>query len=69
MTWKLRKAADQGLADAQENVGSLYAKGLGVSKNYAEAMAWYRKAADQGNADAQNDVGGLYEGGLGVEPD
>ena len=39
--------AEQGDAQAQYNVGGIYAEGLGVSKNDAEAMSWYRKAADQ----------------------
>ena len=44
-----RKAADQGLADAQDNLGDMYADGRGVAKDDAQAVAWYRKAADQGN--------------------
>ena len=30
----------------------MFAHGLGVSKNRAEAINWYRKAAEQGNNDA-----------------
>ena len=48
-----RKAADQGLAHAQDNLGRMYANGRGVAKDDAQAVAWYRKAADQGDADAQ----------------
>jgi TPR repeat protein len=53
MRW-FRKAADQGDAYAQANIGLLYENGLSVAQDYAEAMRWYRKAADQGNAYAQN---------------
>jgi TPR repeat protein len=48
-----RKAADQGNAEAQGNLGSLYEDGRGVPKDYAEATKWYHKAADQGNQHAQ----------------
>jgi len=68
MRW-FRKAADQGDAAAQINVGGLYANGWGVPQNYPEAMRWFRKAADQGNAAAQNDVGGLFANGRGVPRD
>ena len=47
MRW-YRKAADQGNAVAQYNLGGLYENGRGVAQDYAEAMRWYRKAADQG---------------------
>jgi TonB family protein len=62
-------AADQGNTRAQENLGGLYEKGLGVSQDYAEAMIWYRKAADQGNTNAHVNVGWLYQNGWGVKQD
>ena len=64
-----RKAADQGLANAQYNLGVLYEKGQGMPQDYAQAAAWYRKAADQGNPDAQTTLGGLYDYGEGVPRD
>ena len=48
----LQKAADQGHAKAQNNLGLLYEYGLGGAKDYAQARAWLQKAADQGDADA-----------------
>jgi TPR repeat protein len=42
-----RKAADQGEAKAQANLGKMYAMGHGVLQDYAPALAWFRKAADQ----------------------
>ncbi len=48
-----RKAADQGYALAQYNLGVMYANGRGVVKDDAEAVKWYRKAAEQGNEDAE----------------
>jgi TPR repeat protein len=59
----LRKAADQGDADAQYERGLLYSQGRGVTQNYAEAAKWYRKAAEQGNDPAQYELGLLYNGG------
>ena len=38
-----RKAAKQGVAEAQYNLGHRYRKGLGVPQDYAEAVKWYRK--------------------------
>jgi uncharacterized protein len=61
-----RAKAERGDAEAQKQLGSLYAKGQGVSQSYAEAAKWYRKAADQGHARAQAALGELYEAGQGV---
>ena len=41
----------------------------GVSKDYAEAVKWYRKAAEQGYAYAQYSLGYCYECGKGVSVD
>ena len=64
-----RKAADQGHANAQNQLGFMHQKGMGVEQNYAEALTWYRKAADQGHAFAQNQLGWIWmhQNGLGVE--
>ena len=47
------KAAAQGYAGAQYDLGELYASGNGVAKDLHAAEMWYRKAAEQGYADAQ----------------
>ncbi|MDC4284429.1 SEL1-like repeat protein [Acinetobacter baumannii] len=39
--------------NAQFNLGILYAKGLGVSKNYEIAKQWIEKAAEQGHENAK----------------
>jgi TPR repeat protein len=39
-----RKAADQGDADAQRNLGLMYATGRGVARDDVEAWRWLRKA-------------------------
>ena len=61
-----RRAADQGYASAQSNLGLMYAKGEGVPKDDAEAVKWYRSAAEQGNATAQFNLSGMYLRGEGV---
>jgi TPR repeat protein len=68
MKW-FRKAADQGNAFAQYQLGSMYANGQGVPQDYTEAVKWWRKVADQGNADAQYQLGSMYENGKGVPED
>ena len=64
-----REAAEQGHADAQSNLGLMYAMGWGVPKDDVQAVAWYRKAAEQGNADAQSNLGRMYAKGEGVPQD
>jgi TPR repeat protein len=63
------KAAEQGDAWAQSNLGFCYEKGTGVAKDEKEAVKWYTKAAEQGNARAQNNLGFCYEKGTGVAKD
>ena len=60
------KAAAQGDADAQFNLGVMYRQGKGVRQDYVKARKWYEKAAAQGDADAQNNLGALYHNGQGV---
>jgi TPR repeat protein len=63
------KAAQQGLAAAEDNLGLRYYKGLGTSQDYAQALIWFSKAAQQGSATAQSNLGYMYLQGLGVTPD
>ncbi len=63
------KAAAQGVAEAQHNLGILYDNGWGVRQDYARARAWYEKAAAQGVAEAQYNLGVLYVFGRGVRQD
>jgi TPR repeat protein len=62
-----RKAADQGHAEAQYQLGDLYYST--VNGGEAEAAKWYRKAADQGHAEAQYQLGDFYAEGTGVAKD
>ena len=47
-----RKAADQGNANAQYDLGIAYFKGLGVPQDYAIAYMWLNLGAAGGNKDA-----------------
>jgi len=64
-----RKAAEQGDAVAQDNLGKMYYDGTGVTQDYAEAVKWYRKVAEQGFASAQYNLGQMYRKGKGVTQD
>lgn len=63
------RAAEQGYADAQFNLGLMYANGEGVEKDMAQAVELFRKAAEQGHVDAQNNLGAMYFTGEGIERD
>ena len=65
--WK--ESAEAGKAEAQFDLGVLYAQGLGVRRDLTQAAAWYRKSAEQGNAAAEFALGQLYSRGWGVPRD
>jgi hypothetical protein len=67
-TW-YRKAAEQGLALAQDSLGSAFMLGQGVPQDYTEAAVWFRKAAGQGDSYAEYSLGAMYEAGNGVTQD
>lgn len=64
-----QKAAWQGHAFAQCNLGDLYQNGPIGYRNYEKALFWYHKAADQGDAFAQYNLGYTYLKGIGVTED
>ncbi len=61
-----REAAEQGLADAQFNLGNLYRTGRGVDKDPRRAVVWYLKAATQGMPVAQYNLALSYDTGVGA---
>ena len=61
----LRSAVEQGDPYAQFNLGAMYANGVGVLKDDAEAVRWWRLAAHQGDVDAQCALGSVYAGAPG----
>ena len=68
MEW-YAKAAKQGNAIGQLNVGYLFDKGFGVKGDDVVAVQWYLKAALQNNDIAQNNLAYMYKTGGGVEKD
>jgi uncharacterized protein len=54
------KAAEQGNADAQNNLGNRYYNGEGVEKNYEKAVEWFTKAAEAGNTKALRNLRNYY---------
>ena len=63
-----RRAAEQGFAPAQFELGRCYWCGEGgLEQDYAKAAEWYRKAAVQGLSDALYWLGYCYQNGFGVE--
>ena len=62
-----RKAAEQGHAGAQNELGLIYQNGEGVPQDYAEAVKWFRMAAEQGNAYAQNELDQMKAKGIVVD--
>ncbi|MFN8818923.1 MAG: tetratricopeptide repeat protein, partial [Holosporaceae bacterium] len=66
---EMRTKAEQGNAVAQYNLGVMYDEGQGVTRDYAEAVKWFRKAAEQGDANAQSNLGVMYGKGEGVTRD
>lgn len=61
--------AEAGDPEAQNYVGQIYEKGLGLQEDYQSAAYWYKKAAEQDFSEAQINLGYLYEKGLGVVQD
>ena len=53
----LKARAEQGDADAQNDLGVMYMDGHGVEPDYDEALKWWRKAAEQGHAGSQHSLG------------
>ncbi len=64
-----RLAADQGDAEAQFNLGVIYATGRGAPQDDAEAFRWYRLSANQGDTRAQYNLGAMYANGQSVPQD
>ncbi len=61
--------ATAGSAEAQNYVGEIYLKGLGIAPDYELAALWFKKSATQGFNRAKTNLGYLYEQGLGVDKD
>ena len=65
-----RFAAEQGVAEAQYNLGYLYYTGmLETSEDYQEAAKWFRLAAEKGHSLGQFYIGIMHALGKGVPKD
>jgi TPR repeat protein len=64
-----RRAAEQGNAQAQNNLAFAYEQGYGGPRDYELAVLWFRKAAEQNDATAQFNLAVMYEIGRGVPLD
>jgi localization factor PodJL len=62
-------AAKKGVAPAQFRLGTLYEKGLGVSKDLATARDLYRAAAEKGHGKAMHNLAVLYAEGIDGKAD
>jgi uncharacterized protein len=65
----LNQEAKAGDAEAQVNLGYLFARGQGVFANQREALRLYNLSAEQGDGEGMNAVGYKYQFGTGVAPD
>ena len=63
------KAGQQGVPEAQLQLGLLYARGDGVAKDPAQAIRWFQMAANQGKAEAQYQLAEAFADGAGVPRD
>ena len=60
---QMKKLANAGNIDAQRRLGNYYYDGVGVKKDYGEAVKWYEKAAQLGDSWSQNRLGEIYRDG------
>ena len=60
------KAAEQGQANAQHDLGVCYAKGDGIPRNYSEAYFWLLLSSAQGNENIAKDLN-IIEDSLTIE--
>jgi TPR repeat protein len=67
---KLIPLLGRGDVRAMNNIGLLWAHGVGVSApNFTEALHWWKAAAHRGYAVSMNNIGLLYANGQGVPQD
>ena len=70
VAWReFKPLADQGIAEAQYQVGVMYDHGQSVKRSYRTAAQWYERAAEQGHSGAQFSLGFMFYNGSGEEDD
>ncbi|MBI4384324.1 MAG: sel1 repeat family protein [Nitrospinae bacterium] len=65
----LQKKADGGDAEAQYELGIIFADGQGVTRNFKKGMEWLQRSAKGGFPLAQFCLGSIYFNGRGVQRD
>ncbi len=63
---KILTIANEGNAEAQNDLGNRYRHGDGVTRDYQVAIMWYEKSANQGLSLAKINLGYMHDLGLGV---
>lgn len=64
-----RSLAAKGDPKAQNSLGTMYYRGVGVEKNVPEAIRWLTAAAKGGDIHAETTLGAIYYSGDGVSAD
>lgn len=62
-----KKAAEQGYAKSQYNLGNAYKSGRGIKRNYDKAAYWLSLAVEQNQPNAKSALATLYLRGQGIE--
>lgn len=65
-TWFV-EASQNGIPNAQYNLGVLYHQGLGVERDLGRALYWYREAAKENHPEAQYNLGIAHIEGIGTD--
>lgn len=63
----MKIAADSGYAEAERELGLMYAHAIGTEENLSKAHFWLEKAANQDDTEAQYQLGLMHGIGVGVE--
>lgn len=66
---RMRFLAENGNTDAMRRMGNFYYSGVGVEKNYPEALKWYLSAAAVLDSWSINRLGEMYRDGKGTDAD
>jgi len=66
---KFKLQAEAGDSEAQNYLGIQYYMGLGVRRDWKQALKWYEKSAKQGHPQAQFNYGVMFHNGYGANPD
>jgi hypothetical protein len=59
-----QSAAEQGITEAEYELGMIYSQGNGVERSHALAARWFRKAGEKNHAPSLYQLGLIYELGL-----